>query len=159
MSADELSAVFGVSPQTVRDLARRGVIARAGKTFPVAESFRRYAAHLRAGAAARAGPGSGELAKQRARKARLEADQLEREASVSSGAMVPVADYEESMTAICRGLRVLMMSVPSRLSGRAPHLDRADIELVDDAIRDALTEASQMDLPRLRKVCDAKALA
>ncbi len=159
MSTDELAALLGCSAEKVRELTRRHVLAKVGRSYPVAESVRRAMAHLRAGAAARSGPASAGVALQRARKLKLEADMLERESQISSGAVVAVADVEANMTMMCRALRTMMLSVAGRVAGRAVHFTRDDITLVDDEVRAALLEASEMDMPKLRALANARELA
>jgi hypothetical protein len=47
MTTDEIGALLGLSAPTIRDLQRRGVIGKEGRTFWVAETVRQYLAHLR----------------------------------------------------------------------------------------------------------------
>jgi phage terminase Nu1 subunit (DNA packaging protein) len=132
---DRLSAMFGCSPQTVRELARRGVIAKSGKLFPVEESFRRYVAHLRAGAAARSGPAASSVATQRARLLKAQADKVERSSALAAGQLMPVAEVEARWTNLVRYLRNSMLMIPDRLPVAGEIALMVKREIVD-ALRD-----------------------
>jgi phage terminase Nu1 subunit (DNA packaging protein) len=73
VTAEQLAALFGVSAEVVRSLARRGIaIKRPGPNcFALAESVRAYCQHLRKAAAGRGnGTERTEQSTQRARLAR-----------------------------------------------------------------------------------------
>jgi phage terminase Nu1 subunit (DNA packaging protein) len=88
----------------------------------------------------------------RARVATIRGDRMQFEFDRERGRMVDAEEFGEAMTTVCRGLRVHFMQVPTRVSGRAPHLSREDIGLVDDEVRNALLEVSEMSLAQVRAI-------
>jgi phage terminase Nu1 subunit (DNA packaging protein) len=159
LTTDELSALLGCSAEAVRILARKNVISKVHGRFPTAESVRRAFAYSREAAAGRSGSAAAGVAKARQRVLQLQGDKLAAEAEREAGKWIETESVREALETICRGLRVLMMAVPTRVAGRSP-LSREDIALVDAEVRDALTEAAHMSLPQLREIAmTAKELA
>jgi phage terminase Nu1 subunit (DNA packaging protein) len=154
MSTDELAALFGCSAEAVRGLTRRHVLAKVGKSYPVAESVRRGMAHFREGAAARGGKSADGVAAQRARVLRLQGDRIERESAKEAGKLLDAAQVEEGMRVICTALRMLMMRVPGRIAGKSLALSRHDIGLIDEEVRDALNEVAESNVSDLEEVAN-----
>jgi phage terminase Nu1 subunit (DNA packaging protein) len=161
MSTAEVAEALDVSDQTVRTLAREGVLTRSGRHFQYPEVIRQYARHMRGLTRERGGESAIEAgAAARARVATLRGDRMQFELDRERGEMVNAADFQEAMTISCRALRIHLMLIPQRISGRAPHLTRGDIGLIDDEVRAALTEVSTMSMGQLREIAaGAKELA
>ena len=68
-------------------------------------------------------------------------DKLELETERLRGEPVSAADVRTEWAALLTKIRGSLLSVPSPVGESAPHLSLADIELVDRANRDTLTEA------------------
>jgi phage terminase Nu1 subunit (DNA packaging protein) len=77
VSAAVLADLIGVSPRSITDLARRGIVVRAeqGKGFDLQRSVRGHADHLRKLATGRGGEGAiASATAERARLLRAQAD-------------------------------------------------------------------------------------
>lgn len=144
ITARELAALLGVSARTIRELAQEGVVVKTGKgRYALAASVRAYCERQRAAAAGRGGEsGVATLTAERARLAREQADAAAIKNAALRGDLLPAADVAASWRAILTGVRARMLAVPSRIGARAAHLSRADLEIVDSEIRDALEDAS-----------------
>ena len=146
MSTDELAALFGCSAETIRGLTRRHVLAKVGKTYPVAESVRRGMANLRSTASAAGRPMASGVAEQRARKLKLECDKFEREEAVECGKLIPAADMVRDLSARFRQFRDAALQFPSTL----PWLDREAHNRLLEAIRGWLTDFADGKFDYLR---------
>jgi phage terminase Nu1 subunit (DNA packaging protein) len=145
MSTDEIAALFGVSAQSVREQARRGVIAKSGKAFPVAESVRRYAAHLRAGAAARSGPESISVSVERAALLRLQRERAEFELSKSKKEYLPLAEVNAAGESVVRICRMAVMSIADRI-GPSVGLSREGYFALKEECRIILTDLGNIGI-------------
>jgi terminase small subunit / prophage DNA-packing protein len=136
-----LADLFGVDRRTVNNLTKRGILVRKARGYPLPENTRRYCDHLRKLATGRGGEGA--IATQTAHRARLakaQADQLELKLAAQRGEVLDAGQVEATWSGIVRDTRNAMLSVPSRCAGRLPHLGKADIAVIDDELRTALTE-------------------
>lgn len=139
MKTSELAAVFGVSSETVRSLARSNVIARTGRLFDVAACMRRYAKHLRDAAAGRSRASDGEAAvSARARLADLQADAQDMKNKLARSELIPVAVVKSEWSEIVLHTRTAVLNAVPRVASELPHLSRSDIQAFDRANRDAL---------------------
>ena len=104
VTAEALAHLFGVSAKTVRALAGRGTIAKAGRNlFTLDESVQNYCAHLRGLAHGRK---EGDTAPtERARLAAAQADAVELKNARARGALVDAAAVEAEWTGILRTVR------------------------------------------------------
>ena len=139
MNTAGLAALFGISVQSVRTLARTGVIARTGKLFGVAECMRRYASHLRDAAAGRGKASGGEAAvSARARLADLQADAQDMKNKLARGELIPVDVVKSEWSQIVLATRTAVLNAVPRMANEHPHLSRSDIQAFDRANRAAL---------------------
>jgi len=136
VTADLLGRLMGVSQRTVRDLATRGIVVKAGGRglYDLPRSVAGYCAHLRDQAAGRAGDAQAGLAAQRARQAKEQADALAMKNAVARGELVPASDVRTTWAAILTDVRSSILAVPSRL----PELTRDQAEKLDRELRIAL---------------------
>ena len=129
---------LGISVAKVHELARVGVFPRKragrGNIYDLRECILSYVEHV-----------AGSPKTEAARLAKARRIKLEVETAQLQGELVPAADVEREWSAMLTEFRGLMLSIPSRVGERLPALSLADIEVVDRAIRDALTEASGHD--------------
>lgn len=133
-----------VSKRKVQDLAARGIAVRSGRgTYNLAESVGNYADHMRMVAAGRGGEdGALDLATERARLAKQQADNVELKNASLRNELVAVSAVEAEWSEIVRAARVRMLSVVGRLRQLRPHWSAADFDALDREIREALTELS-----------------
>jgi phage terminase Nu1 subunit (DNA packaging protein) len=139
-----LAQLIGVHERTIRDLADAGHVVKLGKaTYDRDASILAYCTHLRETAAGRGGAiGVATLTAERARLAREQADSAALKNAALRGDTIAAADVKAKWVAILTAIRSRILSVPSRVRMRAPHLTRAEIEIVDAELRDALEEAA-----------------
>src|ERR1700732_4299450 len=96
ISGGMLASPFGVTEKTIRDLARRGIVARDGRDhYTRNESVRRYCAHLRDLATGRGGETAiASATAERARLARAQAAVVETKGKKLRGELVDAAEVE-----------------------------------------------------------------
>lgn len=141
LSAQELGDIIGLSERTVRDLAKRGVLAKVGARFEMRDSVFAYCAHLREQASGRSN--SGTLTQERIRVAREQADALALKNAVARGEMVPAIEVESLWGNVLRDVRSAMLAIPTRVQQRLVHLTQHDVSEIDLEVRSALQEAAQ----------------
>lgn len=115
-----------------------------------AQASREWAAHSRP-RLANVAPGPGRvsalgLATLRERQAR--AERLEFELALRRGAVVSAAAVEQAWAALVVNARNALLAIPSRLKGRAPHLQPSDCATLDALIREVLGELAAEPRPR-----------
>lgn len=135
VKAEVVAAWLGISATKTHELARAGVIIRKragrGDVYDLRECVLAYIGHVQ------------HLPKTEAARLQLARRvKLEIETERLRGELVPAVDVERQWSTILTEFRGQMLSVPSRVGERLPQLILADIEVIDRAIRDALTEAS-----------------
>jgi len=142
VSGVALAALLGVDERTVRDLASRGLVVKAGRgAYRVADSVRTYCHHLREMAAARGQHAStNNLTAERVREARERADNLALRNGQLRGELVPAVDVEREWTEVLRLLRSRILALPARVQQRVGSLTAHDVAALDREIRDALAE-------------------
>jgi hypothetical protein len=133
--------------QTVRTLAREGVLTRSGRHFQYPEVIRQYARHMRGLTRARGGETAIEVgAAARARVATLRADRMQFELDRERGQFVVAADMERALKRAFRLFRDGMLAFSSTL----PWLDREAHNRLLEAIRQLLTDFADGKLDYLR---------
>lgn len=130
----ELSATIGISTRAIRDLVKRGIIARVGDGFPWPQANLQYTDHLRQVAAGRGGLAASAVSSERARWLKAKADRAENENRVAGGEFVPAGEVEREWSARFASIKRVMLALPARLSW----LDRTARNDLDRAIRDLL---------------------
>jgi phage terminase Nu1 subunit (DNA packaging protein) len=136
-SAIDLARLIGVTDRTVRELAKKGIVVKAGRgLYRVEASVLGYCNHLREIAAGRSDAPS--LTGQRIRLAKEQADAQALKNAALRGELVDAAAVDREWQEIVRAVRSRMLAIPSRLQ----HLTAADVSALDREIRDALTELS-----------------
>lgn len=136
-SIGELCALLGVTAATVRELASKGIVKRAAKgVYDLDVSIPAYCAHLRQVASGR----GGELALERARLAREQADQVAMKNRAARGELVEVGTVRQTWVGIVRSVRAGVLSLPTRVQARLPHLTAHDVAEIEREARAVLTE-------------------
>lgn len=141
MSEAELAQLLGVGASRVRTLARDGVIVRAGRgRYDTRTSIAGYVERLRAASerAGRPSQGGDELASEKLRLTRAQADKEETRVARERGELVPADAVAREWAGILRDLRNALLAVPSRCGAGLPHLTSTDIATLDREIRSAL---------------------
>ena len=142
---DRLAAVLGIAVQTVRELARRGIIERSARgAYDFDASIRGYCAHLREQAAGRASQGQYDLATERARLAKEQADAQELKNQQLRGELISATEAESEWSALMVEGRGRLLATVNAIQMELPHLTRHDLTVVDRVIRAALTAFGSM---------------
>lgn len=133
----EICALLGVSPTAIRELAAAGIVRRIGRGgYDLDASVTAYCAHLRQGASGR----GGELANERARLAREQADMAAMKNRQLRGELVEVGTVRQTWIGIARSVRAGVLSLPTRVQARLPHLTAHDVAEIEREARAVLTE-------------------
>lgn len=131
------SALLGVSVSVVHDRLSRGLLRADGRNrMLVAENVRLYADELRL-AAGRHGAGHRDPAKVRLTEG--QARLVELKVAQAEGRLLDAAEVEREWGDLLRQIRAGMLSLSSRLGARIPSLTRAEVEVIDDEVRQLLT--------------------
>jgi phage terminase Nu1 subunit (DNA packaging protein) len=135
VSAADLAALLGKSPNELRSYLRRGAIVRAkcGRGYDLAASIRAFVAHLENRADKLV------LNDERARLAKEQADAQAYKNEQLRKVLLDAGDVERRWFEICRRVRAGLLAIPGRLIG----LDRETTADVDRHIRDVLTEMGE----------------
>ncbi len=138
-----ISSLLGVSEKTVRELAKAGIVVRAGRgLYKLEESVNRYCEHVRRTASQRGGEAS--LAAMREERirgiAKEQADALALKNKAARGELLDAGAVEADWSNTLRQVRAGMLAVPSLAGARLSHLTPHDIAEVDAEVRAVLTE-------------------
>jgi len=145
VTAAELGEFLGLSSRAIRSLADEGHVVRAPEKarYRLAESVRTYCAHIREIAAGRGGAsGVSTLTAERARLAREQADAAAIKNAAARGEMIPASKVTAEWRGILTGVRARVLAIPSRIRAKLPQMTRAEVEIIEREVRDALTEAA-----------------
>ena len=146
ISTGELAQRLGLSSRRVATLAAEGIVTRTANGFDEAEAIKSYAAHMRRAAVGKRGPGaafsSGDTPNERQRLAAAQADAQEMKNKIAAGRVVDAGEAASALASIVIKTRDAILRVPDRLAAQMPHLSRTDVEAIDRALRQALTELS-----------------
>jgi phage terminase Nu1 subunit (DNA packaging protein) len=144
ISGPELAKLLGVHERTIRDLAKDGYVVKIGRSaYDRDASITRYCTHLREIAAGRGGEsGVMTLTAERARLAREQADSAAIKNAAARGELVPATQVAATWRTIMTGVRARILAVPSRVRLALPHMTRAEVEIIEREVRDALTESA-----------------
>jgi phage terminase Nu1 subunit (DNA packaging protein) len=144
VNAAEIGRILGISRGTVSNLTTDGVLPRADRgQYDIAETVQAFIRHKLARVSTD-DPAVASLTAERSRLARLKADQVEREAMVEAGALIPAAEIEAAWLTVVAAVRSRILAVPSKLAARIVTL-KAPAEaqaLMQKEIHAALSELS-----------------
>lgn len=109
-----------------------------------------YIQRLREAAAGRGGEGAvGELAVERARLAREQADKIAMQNAVTRGELAPVALIEEVLTKAASKVAGVLDAIPGMIRRRVPLLTADDIDLIAGEVAKARNTVAAMSLADL----------
>ena len=136
VNAPTLAKWLGLTPNHVSALAREGVLPRTpAKLFPLRRAIREYCDHARAGSVGRRA--DAELAAEKLRLARENADKVSIQNAKTRGELIPAADVARAWGEVATDLRAAILAIPSRVAGQVG-LDRAAAATIDAEIRSTL---------------------
>lgn len=145
ITQQQFGDLVGISQQAVSDLLRRDVI-QQGKT--AGEWLHSYCSHLREQAAGRATAGDLDLAQERARLAREQADKVAMQNAVSRRELASVTLLEQVLATVGRQIAAILEAIPVNIKRRSKNLTAEDIEIIVAEITRArnIAAAVQLDL-------------
>ena len=139
VTSAELADWLGLSSGRVNQMARDGLLPRetlpGGYGFPLKAAVRAYAEHARAAAARRAA--DPELAAEKLRLTKANADRAEQAAARDRGDLLDATEVAKAWTATLTDLRAALLAIPERVSARLG-LDRSAATALDGELRAAL---------------------
>lgn len=135
--------LVGISQPAVSDLLRRGVLHDKAS---LGEWIVAYCSHLREQAAGRQASGDLDLATERARLAREQADKVGMQNAISRGELAPVSLIEEVLTKAAAKIAGILDAIPGLVRRRVPKLSAEEIELIAAEIAKARNRIAAMSL-------------
>lgn len=144
----EFGALVGLSQPAVSGLLARGIICEGG-TIGVWSAA--YAAHLREQAAGRAAAGDLDLATERARLAKEQADKVAMQNAVSRGELAPVAAMEMVLAAVGAKVGKILDTIPGLVRRRVPGIGTDVLEAIAADIAKCRNMAASMRLDDLTR--------
>ena len=144
--------MVGISQPAVSDLISRGVISD-GST--AGEWLIAYCSHLREQAAGRAAEGGLDLATERARLAREQADKIAMQNAVTRNELAPVVLIEEVLTKAAARIAGIFDAIPGQVRRRFPDLKAETIDLIGGEVAKARNVVAAMSLDDLADDQDA----
>ena len=149
ISAQALAELTGLSTRRLRELAEKGVLPRTPKgLYPHPAAIRAYCAGLREAAAGRGSDEKGgqELVRERALLAREQREAQALKNAIVRGEMIDASEAEKRWADEMVRLRSRLLAVPTDIAQAMPHMTKHDVAIVDRNLRDAMDEASRVDL-------------
>jgi phage terminase Nu1 subunit (DNA packaging protein) len=148
MTRAQFGDLVGVSRQAIDDLVRRGLLADGASG---GEWLLAYCDHLREVAAGRGGSNALELAAERARLAREQADKIAMQNAVTRGELAPAYLLEQVLARAGARAGRLLETIPGLLRRRLPQLTADDIAAVAAVVAKARNIAGAMRLSDIDK--------
>lgn len=144
MTQADFGLLIGVTQQAVSDLHQRGILSRDGSGL---DWLQNYCAHMREIAAGR----SLDLAQERARLAREQADKVAMQNAITRREHAPVEVLELVIGSVGRQVSERLEALIPMLKKRCPHLTVEDLEIIQGEIAKArnLAAGMQIDLDEL----------
>lgn len=143
-TAADLSALFGVSSRTVRELAYDGKIVKSegGRSYETLPSIHGYIEHLRAAAAGRSTEGTS-LADERVLTERLRQQVLEMDLAERRGTTFTEAEISGAWGRFAGAVKQRMLGLPGKIGAMFGHLTAADNEKIRVLVRDELRDLAE----------------
>jgi phage terminase Nu1 subunit (DNA packaging protein) len=148
VSQRDFADIIGVSEPAVSGLSKRGVI-RDGQS--VGEWIIGYCAHLREVAAGRAAAGDLDLASERARLARAQAEKVEMQNAQTRRDLAPVYLIEEVLAKAGARVAGILDAIPGAVRRRVSALSSEEIDMISREIARARNIAAAISLDDLRE--------
>lgn len=151
MPRAQFGDLVGISRQAIDDLVRREILVDGASAD---EWLLAYCDHLREVAAGRGGSNALELAAERARLAREQADKIAMQNAVTRGELAPAHLLEEVLARAGARAGRLLETIPGLLRRRLPQLAADDIAAVAVVVAKARNIAADMRLSDLDRESD-----
>ena len=134
LTTRELARLFGVTPKTIADLAKRKIIEKGAKrgSWLLHPSVTGYCKHLRTEAAAR----GGQAAEVRAKLREAQVDLANTRAAKMRGELIDASDVEKLWSSKLRALRNRILGIPHKVQ----YLSARQTMVLTQELRDALNE-------------------
>lgn len=138
----ELAVILDMAMRNVSDHAAKGSFVPAAKNgmFKTLPSIQTYVRKLREMAAGRAEELRNPLADERLRSAQVERELNEIKLSNLRGEMLSAAEVSENWAAFGGQVKAKLLSVPTKVRARIPHMTAHDQETVKEIIVDILND-------------------
>lgn len=146
LTQTELAEVLGITQPGVAQIESRGIAERG---MPAAQWLRAYCSHLREQAAGRAASGGGDLAAERARLAREQADKIAMQNAVTRKELAPAYLLEEILASAGARMGAIFDAIPGAIRRRNQAMTAADIEVIAGEIAKARNIAAALTLDEL----------
>lgn len=143
MTQAQFGDLVGISQQAVSDLVRRRVLADGAAAD---EWLLAYCDHLREVAAGRGGDATFELAAERARLAKEQADKIAMQNAERRGELAPANLLEQVLAKAGARAGRILETIPGALRRRLPNLSADDIAAVARIVAKARNVAANMRL-------------
>lgn len=143
--------MVGISQPAVSDLLSRGIIA-SGQ--PVSQWLRAYCSNLREVAAGRLAGEGYDLATERARLAREQADKIAMQNAQTRRELAPAYLIEEVLAKAGAKVAGILEAIPGQVKRRLPSLPASEIEVIELEIAKARNVAASISLDDLVAIDD-----
>lgn len=147
VTARELAGWLQCSDRMVREWTERGIIERAAPgQYDLKESIGRHALYFRELSAGRLSDDETlDLAAERARLAKAQADAQEMKNGLSAGRLLPAEEVAAGVEGMIGRCRAKLLGMPARLAPEVIGLDSLSqiVGVIEDGVHEALTELSQ----------------
>jgi phage terminase Nu1 subunit (DNA packaging protein) len=142
----EFGELVGISQPAVSDLLARGVLAdgQSGGAW-----LKQYCRHLREIAAGRATNGDLDLATERARLAKEQADRIAMQNAIARGELAPVAAMEAVLATVGAKVGKILDTIPGLVRRRVPDIGADVVEHIASDIAKCRNKAASMTLTSL----------
>lgn len=139
VTAADLAKVLGIAKPRVAALATDGILPRVGRgEFNLAQCVQAF---VRYKVSTAGDDNVASLTAERSRLARLKADQVEREAMVEAGELIPADRIEKAWLGVATAVRSRLLLIPSKIASRVVGKAPAEVqELVRRELHAALDE-------------------
>jgi phage terminase Nu1 subunit (DNA packaging protein) len=141
MSQEDFGVLVGVSQQAVSDLVGRSILAQGESA---GAWLLAYTKHLREQAAGRGA--DGELARERARLAREQADRVAMENAASRRELAPVSVLELVLAKMAGDVASILQGVVPKVKRRNPGLTSEALGVIEDELIKARMRAAALTL-------------
>jgi len=135
--------MVGITQQTVSNLMTRGILEEGGT---VGEWLKSYCSNLREMAAGRASSGGLDLATERARLAKEQADKVEMQNAITRGELAPMVLFEQVLTSTASKVAGIFDAIPGMVRRRVPQLTAAEIDMITGEITKARNIVATMSM-------------
>lgn len=141
----ELSRILKLSMRALSDLDAKGELIRGGKTgtYRTLPTIHAYIERLRLTAAGRLGQEENPLAKEKLATQTLERRMAALKLAQLEGKVLLVDEVSESWSAFALKVKTTLLTVPTRVRGKLPHLSSHDQEQIRLVVTDMLKQLSK----------------